>query len=79
MYAFAASTCALRWEGQTVRLVEGEVWDASDPLVKARPDLFTDAAPRVRNSTGKPVKAVRKQVVEQATRAPGEKRRGPVR
>lgn len=50
--------------GVRVRLQEGTVWDANDPFVRFRPDLFRhldegDTVP-----------------VEQATRAPGEVRRG---
>lgn len=50
--------------GVRVRLQEGTVWDANDPFVRFRPDLFRhldegDVVP-----------------VEQATRAPGEVRRG---
>lgn len=44
---------------------EGDVWDASDPFVKANPSLFDDSPRRVRRSTPE---------VEAATAAPGEKR-----
>lgn len=77
MYAFALSTCALRWQGLTVRLTEGEVWDADDPLVAARPELFTTTANRVRSTAGRPIRRARP--AEQATRAPGEKRVGKLR
>lgn len=49
-------------DGQRVRVVVDEAWDADDPVVKARPDLFTAAPSRVQTT------------VEQATQAPGEKR-----
>jgi hypothetical protein len=49
-------------------LIQDEAWDADDPIVKARPDLFNDE-PSV-------VRGVRKveAPVETATAAPGEKR-----
>ena len=28
--------------GETLQLHEGELWEASHPVVKAHPDLFTD-------------------------------------
>ena len=31
----------------------GEVWDASDPVVKAWPDLFDTTPPIVHNTSGK--------------------------
>lgn len=48
--------------GVRVRLQEGVVWSADDPFVRFRPDLFR---PLDDGAT-----------VEQATRAPGEVRRG---
>ena len=50
-------------DGQRVSVVVDEPWDADDPVVKARPDLFTPAPSKVNKST-----------VEKATQAPGEKR-----
>lgn len=49
--------------GVRVRLQEGVVWSADDPFVRFRPDLF-----RPLDDGG--------TVVESATRAPGEVRRG---
>lgn len=46
----------------------GEAWDADDPIVRANPSLFSDDPGRARVS-------VLREVVEQATRAPGEKSR----
>jgi hypothetical protein len=54
--------------GSTHYLKVGDAWDSDDPLVKARPELFSDFPLRVHTSRGV-------QVVEQATAAPGEKRR----
>lgn len=60
----AAQTCSSRDPntGMIVRLIEGQAWDANDPFVKARPQLFifTNASTR--------------STVEKATKAPGEKR-----
>lgn len=54
----------------TIRLKKDEAWDADDPLVKARPELFSDepATPRTSDRKGGRVR------VEQATAAPGEYR-----
>jgi hypothetical protein len=46
----------------------GEAWDADDPIVLANPSLFT-ADP------GKARASVVREVVEQSTRAPGERSR----
>lgn len=54
--------------GNRVRLQEGTVWDADDPFVRSRPDLFRPL------DEGK-----RRPPVERATAEPGEKRRGPGR
>jgi hypothetical protein len=54
--------------GMIQRLTVGEPWNADDPLVIARPDLFSPEPVRVQTSQGW-------QVVEQATAAPGEKRK----
>lgn len=60
----AAGTCSSvdPNTGLIVRMVEGQVWDADDPFVKARPQLFifTDVPTR--------------GTVEKATKVPGEKR-----
>ena len=53
--------------GVRVRLTEGVVWSADDPFVLFRPDLFRPLDDRDHRST---------TVVEQATKAPGEVRRG---
>jgi hypothetical protein len=54
--------------GSVHYLRPGDVWDADDELVKARPQFFSDSPIRVNTSRGF-------AVVEQATAAPGEKRR----
>lgn len=72
----------VRWSGGTTVLGVGMSADADHPLVLERPDLFGDDAPppmlpgpaRSRGETPPGVPAAPK--VEQATRAPGEKRGG---
>ncbi|MFI6681886.1 hypothetical protein [Kribbella sp. NPDC050470] len=49
-------------------LIQDEAWDADDPIVKARPDLFSDE-PSVVRGVRKPAAPV-----ETATAEPGEKR-----
>lgn len=67
-FVFAANTCvASTGSGRLVRLREGEAWDADDPFVRERPELFEDEPKpkRLRRTT---------RFVERATAAPGEKR-----
>ena len=62
------------WVSSSVQLREGEAWYADDPLVKRRPDLFTDTPRIVRTTLSRQQIAEREAPVEQATRAPGERR-----
>jgi hypothetical protein len=55
----------------TVFLEVGQAWDARDPLVKARPDLFTANAPESTIRTSAPLSI---PLVETATAEPGELR-----
>lgn len=76
---FAVSTVSTSdpVSGLRVRLSAGEAWWASDPFVKARPDLFTNVPPVVRGARGVkavPVEKVAVSEVEQATAVPGVKR-----
>lgn len=64
-HVFAASTCAIRHGGVTVRLRIGDAWTANDPVVEAHPELFSEVPTDVKRSAPD---------VEQATAAPGEKR-----
>lgn len=68
----------VRWKGGTTLLRLGQSADPDHPLVKERPDLFSDVEPGASLSALKPP-----PVVERATRAPGEvrdtPRRGPGR
>lgn len=56
------------WISPVAQLVQDEAWDADDPIVKARPELFTDE-PSIVRGTRK-----REAPVETATAEPGEKR-----
>jgi len=68
---FATSTCVVPFQGLRVTITAGEAWDATDPLVRSHPALFTDK-PAVVRGTGP--SGVIERPVEQATAAPGEKR-----
>ena len=54
-------------DGNRIRLQEGTMWEANDPFVKHRPDLF------------RLLDGEKRAPVEQASATPGEKRRGPGR
>lgn len=62
----AVDTVNVSFNGQRWHIVRGSAWDASDPLVKAHPGVFTSDAGRHVHRTQTPV--------EQATAAPGERR-----
>jgi hypothetical protein len=51
---------------QPVVIRKGEAWAADDPIVKANPSLFTADAGKARTT-------VQREVVEQKTKAPGER------
>jgi hypothetical protein len=64
-HVVAIATCTTADQnGVRVRLTEGVVWDAKDPFVIYRPDLFRHLD-EPRSS----------RTVEQATAAPGEQRK----
>ena len=67
---FALSTCTTTdpATGLIVRVSEGEPWAAQDPFVKARPELFGAVPERIRRTVPY------LPPVEQASKAPGEKR-----
>ena len=67
MITVAISNTVVSLDGRKVTIQAGTAWDASDPVVRAYPGLFSDDARYLRRSTERPV--------EQATAAPGEKRR----
>lgn len=76
------------WVTPTVQMHKGEIWDASDPVVRSHPDWFTDSpeqfarrsGPIVEEATDNPPlepKADKRPAVESATAAPGERRTVP--
>lgn len=64
---YANADCVVAHGLERVRLSKGQTWDADDPFVKARPDMFTDTPAVIHRSAGV-------EVVESATRRPGERR-----
>lgn len=73
-FVIAVADTTVFHNGSPVSIVSGQIWQADNPVVKARPGLFTDdflASGFVRVETS-PV--LREAPVEQATAAPGEKR-----
>ena len=68
VYALTTGTVVNPATGLKVRLTELEPWDANDPFVQARPDLFSDAPKTVRRTTQAPAP------VEAATKAPGARK-----
>ncbi|HEY7823117.1 MAG TPA: hypothetical protein VIG24_09800 [Acidimicrobiia bacterium] len=68
VYSVTTGTVVNPNTGLKVRLVELEPWDASDPFVKSRPDLFSDAPKTVRRTVVAP------NPIEAATKAPGAKK-----
>ena len=69
MLVFVKESGSTFLDGVKVRLAVDEAWDSSDPVVKARPDLFDDVPTVVRSSVEKAASPV-----EAATAVPGEKR-----
>lgn len=65
-YVYAISDAVAYEDGKRLALSKDQIWDADDPFVKARPDLFTEVPKKVNRTTPAPVEA--------ATAAPGEKR-----
>ncbi len=65
---YAKSTTSVTTEhGVIHRLERGAAWDASDPVVVGHPDMFSVSPLLVMTSD--------RGLVEQATAAPGEKRK----
>lgn len=63
---FALQTCRIAHKDGSTMVYEGQSMKASDPVVKLRPELFSETAP-VQNPHVR-------RAVERATAAPGEKR-----
>lgn len=68
-YVYPNCRAVVAWQGGRVRLNPGQSWDADDPFVKERPELF-DIDPR---------RVSRTEIPETTTRAPGEVRDTPPR
>ena len=66
---YANQTTTVTTGAGFVALSKGEPWDADDPFVVDHPECFSDAPTRVQTSRRGWTD------VEQATAAPGEKRR----
>ena len=66
-YAYVRQTCSVGHAGGVVHLKRGQVWDASHPLVKQRPDFFSDEPTVLHGKVERPV--------EDASAEPGQKRR----
>lgn len=74
VYAKAVEKVPLR-SGQIVQVVTGQHWPASDPVVQARPDLFTDDTRYgLLYSEAPPGYDGQLNEVEEATANPGERR-----
>lgn len=63
---FAAASAVFMHDGQLIRLNMDEAWLADDPVVRAHPDMFKDRPTHIRGTI---------DIIEQATAAPGERRR----
>jgi hypothetical protein len=70
MYVFAQTSAAIRWGTSALHIHTGDVWPADDPFVKAHPTFFADTPPAGTLRYTQPP-----ETVEQATAAPGEKRK----
>jgi hypothetical protein len=51
-FAFANVASFVSWHGETVILNLNDPWDAADPFVRARPDLFSDRPTFVHHTSG---------------------------
>lgn len=70
MYAYPNCNTVVYEDGLRVALHIDQIWDAADPFVVKRPDLFSSAPAHVHRTVPA------KPAVEQATAAPGERRGG---
>ena len=64
MHAFVIQSAAIEVAGIPVSICEGDVWDATDPVVKAFPMFFADEPADVKRSV--PVKPARKTAAKKA-------------
>lgn len=66
-YVYCLSTCAVRYDNRVLHLTKGVPWRSDDPFVRDHPELFSRKPPITGATVDPPV--------EQATAAPGERRR----
>jgi hypothetical protein len=71
---YAVTNLVTEWHGDKVVLAADEPWHASDPFVKAHPDLFVDTPRVVRGYAERPAARRGQADAEAATAVPGEKR-----
>lgn len=67
-YVYAVTTASVGFDGGRVRISEGDTWTSDHPFVKAHPDFFSPIPPTLNGLRN------HGDVVEQATRRPGEQR-----
>lgn len=70
---YVRESLCVAWSAGTTMLKKGDAWDADAALVRERPGLFTEEPGKVHGRRSGP------PMVERATRAPGEVRKGPGR
>lgn len=68
-YVYVLSTGIIRAERGPIVLHDGDVWDADDPFVIERPDLFSEDPPVVHNTRDIPTPK-RESYAVTATRKP---------
>lgn len=68
-YVYARNQLVAYVDGARIALEVDDVWAADDPIVKARPDLFSAEPRKVHRTTAQPGGEI-----ETATARPGEKR-----
>ncbi|WP_433520133.1 hypothetical protein ACQP2T_63375 (plasmid) [Nonomuraea sp. CA-143628] len=69
----ATDTVNITWQGKRMHIPRGTAWDASDPMVKANPGLFSADNRFVNRTVDRVESAADEPPVERATRAPGER------
>ena len=71
---YAVANLVTDYQGQRVVLSVDEAWHASDPFVKANPDLFTDQPKRIMGIAAPDRPKRGRPPVEAASDVPGEQR-----
>ncbi len=69
-YVYGAQEAVTFIDGKQISVHLDEAWDANDPAVKARPDLFRGHVDpdKLRGSTNKPKSAAKKPPARKAAR-----------